>query len=117
DLGFSLMNQLSVAEKRFPRSEQDIAVDYFALRKSYTGTKWVFSEGRNSHNPASHCDIAWAGALATFAHTERKCRVGAAVLLEGGGVLYFGDGAPQNQSDTARMLSSDDPRIWRPLKY
>ena len=39
DLGFSLMNQLSVAEKRFPRSEQDIAADYFALRKSHTGAK------------------------------------------------------------------------------
>ena len=39
DLGFSLMNQLSVAEKRFPKSEQDIAADYFALRKNHTGTK------------------------------------------------------------------------------
>src|SRR5438876_2015729 len=79
ELGFALMNQLSVAEKRFPRSEQDIAADYFALRKSYTGTKWIFSEGRNASNPASHCDIAWAGALATHAHTESKCEVGAAV--------------------------------------
>ena len=73
------MNQLSVAQKRFPRSEQDIAADYFALRKTHNGTKWVFSEGRNIHNPASHCDIAWAGALATFAHTERRCEVGAMV--------------------------------------
>ena len=117
DLGFALMNQLSVAEKRFPKSAQDIAADYFALRKSHTGTKWVFSEGRNSYNPASHCDIAWAGALATFAHTERKCEVGAAVLMEDGSVRYFGDGAPQKQSDTAKMILSDDPRIWRPLKF
>src|SRR2546425_13353183 len=62
DLGFALMNQLSVAEKRFPRGEQDIAADYFALRKTFTANKWVFSEGRNTSNPASHCDIAWAGA-------------------------------------------------------
>jgi phage FluMu gp28-like protein len=66
DLGFSLMNQLSVAEKRFPKSEPDIAADYFALRKVHTGTRWAFSEGRNTLNTASHCDIAWAGALATF---------------------------------------------------
>jgi phage FluMu gp28-like protein len=79
DLGFSLMNQLSVTEKRFPKSEQDIAADYFALRKTHNGTKWVFSEGHNTSNPASHCDIAWAGALATHAHTERPCEYGAAV--------------------------------------
>src|SRR5207237_10321139 len=81
DLGFGLMNQLSVAQKRFPKSEQDIAADYFALRKSYTGAKWVFSEGRNLYNPASHCDIAWAGALATAAHQNRRPSVGASVLF------------------------------------
>src|SRR5439155_2803815 len=59
DLGFALMNQLSTSHKRFPRDQQDIAADYFALCKTYTGTKWVFSEGRNSLNQASHCDIAW----------------------------------------------------------
>ena len=64
---FALMNQLSVAEKRFPRSEHDIAADFFALRKYYTGTRWTFDEGRNTFNPASHCDIAWAGALASYA--------------------------------------------------
>jgi phage FluMu gp28-like protein len=84
DLGFALMNQLSVAEKRFPRSEQDIASDYFALRKTFTGSKWAFSEGRNTSNPASHCDIAWAGALATRAHTERTCSIGAAVGYDTG---------------------------------
>jgi phage FluMu gp28-like protein len=116
DLGFSLMNQLSVAEKRFPRSDQDIAADFFALRKSYTGAKWVFSEGRNIHNPASHCDIAWAGALATHAHTERRSGIGVAVLLENG-VVHHGDIAPQSGSDTARMFLSDDSRIWKPLNY
>lgn len=70
DLGFALMNQLSVVQKRFPRSEGDIAADYFALLKTHTGTRWAFSEGRNSLNGASHCDIAWAGALATHAHIE-----------------------------------------------
>ena|ERR1041384_2230379 len=79
DLGCALMNQLSVAEKRFPKSEPDIAADYFALRKVYTGTRWIFNEGRNTFNPVSHCDIAWAGALATHAHTERQPEVWAYV--------------------------------------
>ena len=72
DLGFALMNQLATAQKRFPRSEQDIAADFFALRKHYQGTRWTFSEGRNHLNPASHCDIAWAGALATEAHLQNR---------------------------------------------
>ena len=78
------MNQLAVAQKRFPISEQDIAADYFALRKSFNGSRWVFSEGRNSLNPVSHCDIAWAGALAAYAHTERKSSCGAAVAFDTG---------------------------------
>ena len=65
------MNHLSVAQKRFPKSEHDIAADYFALRKNYVGQRWVFTESRNLENPASHCDIAWAGALATEAHLTR----------------------------------------------
>jgi phage FluMu gp28-like protein len=88
DLGFALMNQLSVAEKRFPRSQQDIAADFFAVRKFYSGTRWTFTEGRNTYNPASHCDIAWAGALATHAHTERKGGIGACILLENGMVSH-----------------------------
>jgi len=68
DLGFGLMNQLSMGEKRFPRSEQDIAADYFALRKKFQGAKWIFSESTNSLKPASHCDIAWAGGLASAAN-------------------------------------------------
>jgi len=77
DLGFALMNQLATAQKRFPKSQQDIAADYFALRKSFAGGKWPFSEGRNTLNPASHCDIGWAGALATEAHAKNKCSAGA----------------------------------------
>lgn len=76
DLGFALMNQLSVVQKRFPRSEADIASDYFALLKTHSGTRWAFSEGRNGLNAASHCDIAWAGALSTHAHLERPCAIG-----------------------------------------
>ncbi len=79
DLGFALMNQLSTGEKRFPKSHQDIAADYFALRKNFNGKKWTFTEGRNHHNPASHCDIAWAGALASEAHTRRKSQAWAMV--------------------------------------
>jgi phage FluMu gp28-like protein len=92
DLGFALMNQLATAQKRFPLSEQDIAADFFALRKHYQGTRWTFSEGRNHLNPASHCDIAWAGALATHAHIERKATVGAAVLMENG-MIWCSDGS------------------------
>ncbi len=70
ELGFTIMNQLSAGEKHFPKSEADVAADYFALRKTHTGTRWAFSEGRNTLNAASHCDIAWAGALASHAHLE-----------------------------------------------
>jgi phage FluMu gp28-like protein len=75
ELGFALMNQLSSGEKRFPRSEPDIAADFFALRKFHTGTRWTFTEGRNTLNPASHCDIAWAAALASYAHTNQPPQV------------------------------------------
>jgi phage FluMu gp28-like protein len=84
DLGFALMNQLSLAQKRFPRGRQDVAADYFALRKVFNAGKWAFSEGRNCLNPSSHCDLAWAGALATCAHTWRACQVYAAVVCETG---------------------------------
>jgi hypothetical protein len=66
-----------VAEKRLPRGHQDIAADYFALRKVHTGSRWTFNEGRNTLNLPSHCDIAWAGALASHAHSELQCCVGA----------------------------------------
>ena len=72
DLGFLLMNQLASAEKRFPRAHNDIAADYFALRKNFVGKRWVFSEGTNQFNPNSHCDIAWAGALASEAHALNR---------------------------------------------
>jgi len=86
DLGFALMNQLSVSEKHFPKDHPDIAADFFALRKIHTGTRWLFTEGRNHQNSASHCDIAWAAALSTFAHTQDDSygTVGAAVAHETG---------------------------------
>jgi phage FluMu gp28-like protein len=120
DLGFALMNQLSVAEKRFPKSQADIAADYFALRKAHNGTKWGFSEGRNTLNAASHCDIAWAGALATHAHTEEPCQVGAALIYENGwfdGKEFhpFADTEEKMKKAEAEMLWSDDPRIWHRL--
>jgi phage FluMu gp28-like protein len=115
DLGFALMNQLSVSEKRFPKNHQDIAADFFALRKVFNGTRWIFTEGRNTFNPASHCDIAWAGALSTFAHTERKCCAGAAVLLEDGTVFRSSDYPDAESARQAYLMHSDDPRIWRRL--
>ena len=72
DIGFALMNQLSTAEKRFPRSEQDIAADYFALRKSFHVSRWIFSEGNNAANPNSHCDIAWEGGDTCMQHSVRR---------------------------------------------
>jgi phage FluMu gp28-like protein len=114
DLGFALMNQLSVAEKRFPRAHQDIAADYFALRKVHTGTRWVFTEGRNTLNSASHCDIAWAGALATHAHTERKSSAGGSVLMEDG---TFWHSDRDYKSAEHNLLWSSDPAIWRPLRF
>ena len=71
DMGFALMNQLATGEKQFPKGAKDIAQDYFALRKIYQGGRWIFTEGRNILNPASHCDIAWAGALSSNAATRR----------------------------------------------
>jgi phage FluMu gp28-like protein len=79
DLGFALMNQLASAQKRFPKTQPDIAADFFALRKVFQGNRWLFMEGNNSSNPASHCDIAWAGALATHAHGLRRYSAGGAV--------------------------------------
>lgn len=70
DMGFSLMNQLATAEKIMPKNEPDIAQDFFGLRKIYSGKRWTFTESRNLLNPASHCDIAWAGALASKADEQ-----------------------------------------------
>jgi phage FluMu gp28-like protein len=83
DIAFTLMHQLTSGEKRFPTSEQhrDIASDYLALRKHNTGTRWIFTESQNSLNPSSHCDIAWAGGLASHANSNFR-DVGAAVVYD-----------------------------------
>lgn len=70
DMGFALMGQLQVAEKQWPSREKDIAADFFALRKLYSGGSWKFGEGKNTLNPHSHCDIAWGGAMSTKAATN-----------------------------------------------
>ena len=67
DMGFALVAQMTTAEKIFPAAEKDLAEDYFALRKEFKGKTWHFSEAGNSLNDASHCDMAWSGALATRA--------------------------------------------------
>jgi len=67
DIGFTLMNQLTAGEKIFPMGERDVPADFYAIQKRYQGKRWTFSEGSNAHNPNSHCDIAWAGGLASFA--------------------------------------------------
>ena len=55
-----------------------MAQDFFSLRKLFSGKTWKFTEGRNLLNPASHGDIAWAGALASRAAEK------------GGGPVAFG---------------------------
>lgn len=67
DMFFSLMGQLATSEKRFPRAYQDVATDYYALRKTAKGDRWVFSAGTNNLNEHSHCDIATGGALSSKA--------------------------------------------------
>lgn len=67
DMGFALMNQLQVAEKQFPKAHPDIGADFFAMRKDAQAGRWIFSEGVNPFNDASHCDIGWGGALSTRA--------------------------------------------------
>lgn len=66
-MGLALMNRLSESGKVMPKDQADIYQDVFALRKIFGGGKWIFSEGKNLLNPASHCDMAWAGALASEA--------------------------------------------------
>ena len=121
DLGFALMNQLCTAQKRIPRAHQDIASDLFALRKVHNGSKWVFTENSNSLNPASHCDIAWAAALSSHAHTERRDEVYAAVVYDNGWSdhegFHFFNAPEKTVSPQEALLWSDDPSIWKPLRW
>lgn len=72
DMFFSLMGQLATAEKRWPRSWQDVSADYFSFRKIHDGGKWRFVAGDNPLNPASHGDIATGGALASHAAKQNE---------------------------------------------
>ena len=72
DMGFTLMNQLSEASKIIPAGHEDVRQDFYALRKIFAGGKWIFSESRNTLNPASHCDMAWAGALSSHADAGKQ---------------------------------------------
>src|SRR5512140_3813342 len=58
------------ATKDYASALEYVRQCYCALKKTFSGNRWAFGEGRNSLNAASHCDIAWAGALATHAHLE-----------------------------------------------
>jgi phage FluMu gp28-like protein len=116
DLGFALMNQLSSAEKHFPSSHHDIAADFFALRKIHTGAKWLFTEGRNNHNPDSHCDIAWAAALSTCAHIDNESPgARAVVVMETEAAQRLASINPKKAHELD-LLSSNDPSLWRPFK-
>lgn len=64
NMGFELTAQFASGERRIPEDEPDVAQDFFALRRSWQGKSWIYTESSNPLNPASHCDIAWAGALA-----------------------------------------------------
>jgi phage FluMu gp28-like protein len=70
NMGFTLMNQLTVAEKQWSAEDQDISCDYFALRKTFQGKRWTFGESTNPMNEHSHCDIAWAGGLSSEAAAQ-----------------------------------------------
>lgn len=82
-MGMALMNQLSAAEKQWPRNQKDIGSDYFAMRKLWQGGRWIFTEGANLLNPASHCDIAWSGALAGKAAQQQPAAPGTIVPFGG----------------------------------
>lgn len=82
DMGLALMNELQAHSKQFPAATEhaDIAQDFYSLRKIWSGGRWVFGEGRNTLNPASHCDIAWAGALASHADAINQAEVAAFLI-------------------------------------
>jgi len=103
------MNQLSTAQKRFPRSDPDIAADFFALRKTFQAGRWIFSELRNDLNQSSHCDIAWAGGLASLAHAESKGTIGACVVYDN----------PTDSKLTHEqwLIWGDDSPLWRPARF
>jgi len=96
DLGTRLMSQLSEQRKLMPANEPDIAGDYYAIHKTYgAGGKLKFLEGANDRNELSHCDIAWAGALASeadgtalpFAYSSTRTGAGPQTTDRGGALF------------------------------
>jgi len=81
------MNQLSVPQKRFPRSQQDIRCQISrSAQVLHRAHSWTFTEGRNifqSRQPHAHR----LGRLASHAHTENKGSVGAAILMDDGTMM------------------------------
>lgn len=73
DMGFEIMNAMTEGALIWPDAAEhaDIAQDFFSLRKHWAAGSWKFSETKNLLNSASHCDIAWSGALA-----RKACTVG-----------------------------------------
>ena len=70
------------------------------------------------HNDASHCDIAWAAALSSYAHSVCHGEVGAAVGHDNGwfdGREFHPDRSPEPLSAETRLLWIDDPEVWRKL--
>lgn len=104
DMGFALMNQLAVAEKQFPGNQPDIAADFYALNKTYQGGKWIFSEGANPLNPASHADIGWAGALSTKASTMAPAIPGTIKAFGDKGGPTSGQGMSRSEIRHSRRL-------------
>jgi phage FluMu gp28-like protein len=71
NIGTHLMNCLTEGTMRLPKSQPDVIEDFKVMRKDRANAgKYVFSEGRNSANKNSHCDIAWASGLAQWAECE-----------------------------------------------
>lgn len=105
NMGFALMNQLAVSEKQFPRNQPDIATDIYALNKIYQGGRWIFSEGANPLNAASHADIGWSAALSTKASTMTPATPG----------TFKPFGGPAGNSRDPRNMSRSEIRASRKI--
>jgi phage FluMu gp28-like protein len=84
DIGHTLMNQLQALEKELPNATEhaDIVQDFFAMRKIFSAGRWHFTEGRNTLNSASHCDMAWSGGLASYADANARVLAGMEIITE-----------------------------------
>lgn len=99
DMGISLMSAISEQNFILPDDNDDIAQDFYSIRKNWTGGKWVFSATQNILNEASHADIAWSGALALKADENN----GGTAEFEGGIRDYK---SPWKQNDFEEEFSN-----------